>query len=386
MSSSIRTRDGAFSVAGAVLAQESASSQIALIDLPGVWEWAKNNGLKVPRSGNALGPVNSARAANGLPRFVLKPSQPRMISTAAKPKRLPSATDKPRPIAATEDELLDLVANHNGTVTGLVTPEVAAWLLDLNTGNRPIMPRNVIRFKLMLQEKRWQNTGEPIIVSKEGILNDGQHRLLAIKETGITAEADVRFGVPRVAFKSTGTGKRRSAAQVLGIEGYSNTTCQTSIARLVRAYDANQMGSFRQCAVEADEILAIVDADERIAQMAAKVQRLRFRPLRTGGFGFVLVIASRFTDVAKVIEFADLVSSGVVDDENNPARRLHLRLRDAPTKERRDQLDLALLAAKAWNAWIQGQSIQAFRLSDADRTSEGFPAIRGGMPVELDPV
>ncbi len=53
----------------------------------------------------------------------------------------------------------------------------------------------------MLREGRWLNTGEPIIVSREGILNDGQHRLLAIKETNMSAELDIRFGVPRVAFR-----------------------------------------------------------------------------------------------------------------------------------------------------------------------------------------
>jgi hypothetical protein len=363
------------------MSQEVASSKVAMADLPTVWQWAKSNGLKVPRSEKALGPVNSARAADGLPRFVLKPGAFHSRVEKAKPKRPPAPL---RPVATTEDELLELVSNHDGTLTGLVTPQVAAWLLELNTGNRPIMPRNVNRFRLMLQENRWQNTGEPIIVSKEGILNDGQHRLLAIKDTGITAEADVRFGVPRVAFKSTGTGKRRSSAQVLGIEGYSNTTCQASIARLVRAYDANQMASFRARSVEADEILSIVDADERIAQMAAKVQRLRFPPVRTGGFGFVLVIAARSTDVSKVFEFAELVASGVISDESNPARRLHVRLRDTAFRHaRKDQLDLALLTAKAWNAWIQGQSIQAFPVSEADRTSEGFPVIGGARPVSL---
>lgn len=77
-----------------------------------------------------------------------------------------------------------------------------------------------------------------------GYLNDGQHQLLGIKSTGIPAEIDVRFGVPRDAFHVTGFGKRRSAAQVLGIEGYSNATCQASIARLIRAYDAGQMEHF----------------------------------------------------------------------------------------------------------------------------------------------
>lgn len=329
MSSSIRTRDGAFSVAASVIARETAKAKLELMDLQGVLDWAKSNGIKVPKSDRALDAVNSMRAINGLPRFVLKPTPTRLTASAGKPKRSAGTVVAVRPIATTEDELLDLVANHHGTVTGLVTAEVATWLLALNTGNRNVMPENVARFRRMLQEGRWQNTGEPIIVSQEGILNDGQHRLIAIKDTGITAEADVRFGVARNAFKATGTGKRRSSAQVLGIEGYSNTTTQASIARLMMAYDANQMAAFRQRSVEADEVLAMVDADDRIPEVAAKIRRLRFAPVRAGGFGFVLAVACRNTPSDKVFEFADLVASGLVADETNAARRLHVRLRDA---------------------------------------------------------
>ena len=116
-------------------------------------------------------------------------------------------------------------------------PQIAGWLLNLNTGNRPILKANVERFQAILKADRWQNTGEPIIVSREGVLNDGQHRLLAIKAAGCT----VRLGVTREAFYATGFGKRRSTPDVLGVEGYSNTSCQASIARLIRAYDAGQV-------------------------------------------------------------------------------------------------------------------------------------------------
>ena len=377
MSSSVRTRDGAFSVAASIQAQDSSRSKREMIDFSAVLEWAKRNGVKVRRSDRALEAVNSVRALNGLPRFVLKtPTSP--IKLPEKRQQRSTAPTPPSSIAKTEDALLDLVANHSGTRTGLVTPQLAMWLLTLNTGNRKVIADNVNRFKRVLQEGRWLNTGEPIIVSDEGILNDGQHRLLAIKETGIGAEVDIRFGVKRTAFKATGTGKRRSSGQVLEIEGYSNTTCQASIARLIIAYDTRRLGAMRHSGIDAAEILAMVDADDRIPEIAARIQRFKFSPLRTGSFGFVLAIACRVADPAKVFEFADLVASGLVADDSNPARRLHLRLRDAAMRgEKRDQISLALLSAKAWNAWIQGQSIQAFRVSEADRTSEGFPAIRG---------
>ena len=71
-----------------------------------------------------------------------------------------------------EDDLLDLVSNFSGTINCLVTSQIASWLLDLNTGNRPVLKAHVDRFRTILQTKRWQNTGEPIIVSREGVLND----------------------------------------------------------------------------------------------------------------------------------------------------------------------------------------------------------------------
>jgi hypothetical protein len=52
-------------------------------------------------------------------------------------------------------------------------------------------------------------------------------------------------------------------------------------------------------------------------------------------------------------------------------------------RERKDHLDLVLITAKAWNAWIQGQPIQALRLSEADRASEGFPVIREAERASL---
>ena len=41
-----------------------------------------------------------------------------------------------RPLFASQDQLLRLVQEYTGTVTGYVTPENAEWLLALNTHNR----------------------------------------------------------------------------------------------------------------------------------------------------------------------------------------------------------------------------------------------------------
>jgi hypothetical protein len=253
----------------------------------------------------------------------------------------------------------------------------AKWLLDLNTNNRPLEERGVERFCEILRNGAWLNTGEPVIVSRDGILNDGQHRLTAICKSGITAELDVRFGITREAFQATGTGQKRTAGQVLGIEGYSNTSCQAAIARLLVHYDKGQMGHLTH--VESGEILRVVNTDDWLCDIAARIQRLKFRPTRTGTFGFVLAVAARTAPIERVSEFANLVASGMFknEDESEPTRRLHVKLRDAAMKrDRISQIDLAILAVKTWNAWVAGEAMPPPRVFESERTNAGFPKVR----------
>ena len=377
MSASLRTRDGSPSVAGAILASERATGRHAQIDMEGALDWARANKVDLRRVRQPLDRINARRVEMKLPQFRVRSGETRRIAPLP-PHRAKVAAPRKlgTPVVASEDALLDLIANHTGTVTGLVTPEIAGWLLDLNTGNRPLNQKAVERFRKILARGGWVNTGEPVIVSREGILNDGQHRLTAIRTSGIPAEIDMRVGIDRAAFHATGTGRRRTAGNVLSIEGYSNTSCQASIARLLYHYDNGQMSQHR-AQVEIADILRLIEADDRICEIAAKIQRSKFKPTRTGPFGFVLVVAARTAPLDRVFEFADLVSSGVIHDETDPARRLHVRLRDAAMKkEPLGQLDPAILTAKAWNGWVEGQGVPFFRVIEGDRTSEGFPKIR----------
>ncbi|MBE7181667.1 MAG: hypothetical protein INR71_10760 [Terriglobus roseus] len=353
-------------------ARQISASKAEPIDHAAAVDWAKANGVRAAPSETFQARLNTRRAQLGLPRFLIK-TKPRLrlITEPAAPRVAIKA------LARTEDELLSLVTTHDGTITCKVTPEIAGWLLSLNTGNRPVMKSNLDRFRAILKTDRWQNTGEPIIVSREGVLNDGQHRLLAIRDTKITAELDVRFGVPRDAFYVTGFGKRRTTAHVLGVEGYSNTSCQASIARLLWAYDSGQMGTVRQSILEPDETLKIVGENDHIGHVAARVQRLRFAPCRCGGFGFTLVLAARKLPMDRIFEFADLANTGLAGDLNSPTYRLHQKLGEMRAKrERIGQVDLAALTIKAWNAWITGGGLAPMRLTDADRTSAGFPQLR----------
>ena len=380
-----RTRDGMPSVA-AMLEQDQEEWVPA--EPADVAAWARENKLMIDRSLPILDQVNAARMSHGLPRMRV---QPRQGARPADPAPAPPAARDPDPswsaifpggaiptgpfpIAATEDELLGLVLEHDGTLTGLVTSTVAEWLLKINTGNRPLSKGGVDRFVALLRSGGFMNTGEPIIVSREGVLNEGQHRLTAIQRSGIGAVLDVRFGISREAFAATGTGARRTVGNVLAIAGKSHASMQAAIGRLLVHHAAGEPHRFNQ-QVEPQTVIAATEAEPALGDIAALIRSLKFKPARTAPFGFALLLAQKASSLSLADTFAHLVDSGKAD-EDDATRRLHVRLRDAAmAKERMHQVDIAVLTIRAWNAWIVDKPVQLLRVTDADRTGEGFPKV-----------
>ncbi len=67
-----------------------------------------------------------------------------------------------------------------------VTPEVAARYLDKNHHNqRPVNTTLVARYVAEMRAGRWSFTGAPIEISVDGLIIDGQHRLTAVRLSGV---------------------------------------------------------------------------------------------------------------------------------------------------------------------------------------------------------
>lgn len=73
----------------------------------------------------------------------------------------------------------------------LITPEVANRMLDRNTGNRSIRASVARRYAEEMKRGSWRETGDPIRVSVNGNLIDGQHRLHAITLSGVPLRAPI---------------------------------------------------------------------------------------------------------------------------------------------------------------------------------------------------
>jgi hypothetical protein len=115
--------------------------------------------------------------------------------------------------------------------------ELAIELLKLNTKNRKFKENQMPALCAATLEGRWVNTGHPIVISSDGQLQDGQHRLTAVTRTGASITADFRFGIDPRAFAVTDIGSKRTGGDTLQIAGYQQHNILASTARLLIAFE-----------------------------------------------------------------------------------------------------------------------------------------------------
>lgn len=123
----------------------------------------------------------------------------------------------------------------------LVSRKVAEVLLAINTKNRKFKENQMPGLCAALTEGRWINTGHPVIISSDGLLQDGQHRLTAIVRTNIAANMDLRFGVDPRAFMVTDMGARRGAGDTLQIAGYTDPNILAAAVRILIALETDHV-------------------------------------------------------------------------------------------------------------------------------------------------
>ena len=78
-----------------------------------------------------------------------------------------------------------------------ITPDIAKRLMEVNDSNRRINQRTIDRLAHDIRTSQWRLNGDAVIVSKDGRLNTGQHRMLAVLAAGKPIKTWVTFGVDR---------------------------------------------------------------------------------------------------------------------------------------------------------------------------------------------
>src|SRR5690625_1412976 len=115
------------------------------------------------------------------------------------------------------------MSKHIKHETVVITAEKATILLGSNTHNRSISKSNLRSIKNSLLRGEGKFNGEAIKIAADGTILDGQHRLLACKETGISFKTLLITGLPADIQHTMDSGKTRSHGDVLKLAGYTNS-------------------------------------------------------------------------------------------------------------------------------------------------------------------
>lgn len=278
------------------------------------------------------------------------------------PKRILQSNNSPEHDAGIWIDKQVALAKTEGVITKIVDigPPLARALLNRNPGNRKVSAPTVDSYARDMMHDAWQFNGEPIIISSDGMLNDGQHRCEAI----IKANKDVRLlmviGVDRETRTTLDQGKIRTTADYLAMEGHANAVPLAAMAGY--AWQYTKLGRLAINSHERptkSEVLEFLQEHPNLATSFQMVKRKENRAI--GGHAIVGVAHWIFSKkVGKIAadQFAISLAEGANLAKGSPILYVRNRLINNGTRLRpNEKLELLI---KAWNAYRQDETITSF--------------------------
>ena len=263
--------------------------------------------------------------------------------------------------------------------TMLITKEIAQEWLAKNTNNRLIRRQAIDKYANDIEKGHWQLNGSSIKFSSEGVLLDGQHRLLAIVKTGKSVMTDVVFGIDPEAFKTIDTGMPRRVADIIGMAGETNAATLASACRLQWLADNKKLNTSEfNTKVSTEETFETIGRHPGLRDAVQDCPRLRFIAPSVAVYlyyQFSKRSQERCRDFFEKLQRGENLQSG------DPVLALRNKLTNVTPGSRLKPLWVLTYMIKGWNAFLKGQSKKVFRWrSDKNQVggvSEEVPEIRG---------
>lgn len=244
-----------------------------------------------------------------------------------------------------------------------LTPVLAGVLLGRNPANRKLSERLVDTYEYEISGGRWVFNGEPIIVSDDGLLNDGQHRCEAVVRAGRGIEVVMIVGVSRTSRTTLDQGRVRTAGDYLSMDGHSNATALSAAANYGWQYRARGMlASGSTTRATKTEIMQFVADNPALERSLALFVNGLARKL--GGVSFLTFCHFAIASEAKR-EDVDTFFLSLTEGANlrNGSPILYARNRLIAMAGGREQNQKAELVFKTWNAWRRGETVSRLLLA-----------------------
>lgn len=249
-----------------------------------------------------------------------------------------------------------------------VTPQMASDFLENMRPNRGVKRGKVFQYKHDLQNGRWKHNYVPLLFDKQGRLGDGQHRCVAIKESGIGEWFLIVRNLDDDVFNTVDIGSVRTPADIFRFAGYYSPN---NAAAMVRSYlklkehtDNNSFGGGKSYSPQ--ELIDVYNTDKQgfdnSLQMALscnrKVGLLVVSYISSLIYYLIHDLGHQQEDVEdffKQLFFRQDVSMKVINVLYDRLLKEYTNSRSG----RRSITDVAkqLLVIKAWNAFVLKRDI-----------------------------
>lgn len=258
------------------------------------------------------------------------------------------------------------IAKHGrneGWVKVTVTQAMALAMLAMMARNRKVRRSWVDRLKGMMEEGRFYSINNGLAFDWNGQLRDGQHRLIAISELGLTVQLWALFGMDPAAFDAIDVGAKRRAKEFLDLDDVKYSDLVASVVRFKARIEAGEPVILDEQAVHRTG-LVLAQTDDVLIRAIAAAGALRRHSSkafsRIPESSLVLaywLIAKNAKRALSLDQFWDRLVDGTGLTPGDPVLRLRNRLsaRSAQTGKQRQQYlaqtEVAAWTILAWNAW-----------------------------------
>lgn len=259
-----------------------------------------------------------------------------------------------------------------------IAPPLARELLIGNTRNRNLRDDYVKKLAGAMKRGEWTLNGEPVQISEEGELLNGQHRLSAVVESGETVQMLVVRGLPVSSQLTMDTGTRRNLSDVLALHGESDTAnLGAMLGMLYRYRKGLRLDNASRTAPTPQEALELLRQEPGIREGLA-VGRKVFRAtrMRVSVTGILFYIFEE-VDPGEGEKFFDALCKAEDEPPESPIVALK-KILDRARRERTYRLSTYTLNAitiKAFNAWREGREMRLIAFRPGGASPEPFPDI-----------
>lgn len=289
---------------------------------------------------------------------------------------------------------------HGKPTVGLetITPEEASILLRLNTRNRKINETLVDELVRQIQAGEFLLNGDTVRLSwpvgdgeiKLPILLDGQHRLRAIEKSGVALETIVVRGLDPKTQVTIDTGRKRTTADNLRIEGFKESTNLGAILAGAWKWDSGDRLFVSKPSPTPIECQRLFQENPERVNRALDVglqTGREFPDLSKSALGIAHYILSA-VDQEHTPYFFRLIGSGLKLTEGHPVAALRHRASSYRRQGAQQQPMTARrqvgMVIKAWNKCVLNEEVKNLTQDVSARVEEPLNPMGRWIPMLTD--